>query len=113
MDSYSNTIINDLYIMVKYFSWDLNDPKKRINYMCYPINSVIFNFEDLKRIKICKKTHKIINEDDINVITNMFRFSEGPFYFEKPTNIYINNKMYFSELNFKNLNKYNFMMFEN
>jgi hypothetical protein len=113
MDSYSNTLINDLYILVKYQSWDLYHTKRRINYLCYPINTILFNFEFLKLIKICKKTFKIINDSDKKLVAEMLRFSNGPFYFEHPTHIYINYKDKFYNLKkfCKNINCFD--IFEN
>ena len=111
MDSYSNTIINDLYILVKYQSWDLYDIKKKTKYLCYPINSILFNFESLKKINICKQTFIIINDSDKKIVSDMFRLSNGPFYFEKPSHIYINNRNSF--LNLKKIFKNNFEIFDN
>jgi hypothetical protein len=113
MDTYSKTIIEHLYILVKYQSWDLNDIKKRTNYLCYPIKTVLFNFESLKKINICKKTFTIINDSDKKIVSEMFRFSNGPFYFEKPTHIYINDYNSFLNLKIVCKNKNNFEIFEN
>ena len=99
-----NSIHNNLenvYVLIVYDSWYSNEKKKYKNNICCPINTELYNLDILINIDIDKNNNKIISEDDKSKISNALRFSNGPYYFEKPTHILINNKGYFQEYELK------------
>lgn len=96
---YSN--LENVYVLIVYDSWYSNEKKITKNYMCCPIYTELYNLDIIISIKIDKDSNKIISDEDINKISNALRFSNGPYYFEKPTHMLINNKGYFQEYELK------------
>jgi len=79
---------NNSYVLIRYESWYSSDKKKKINLECFPIMSDLFNFRCLTNINICKTTYRIYDHD-VKKISDILRFSNGPFYFEKATHLYV------------------------
>ena len=99
--------LNNVYVLFRYETWFLNE-SKNINYISVPLNTIIYNLNGIIKIKICKKTNKIISDDDKKFVSDILRFSNGPYLFEKATHIWINNKEYFMEFEKKKFLQFRF-----
>lgn len=94
----------NIYVLIIYKSYYKNENKIMTNNICYPINTNIFNLEFMiQNIKLNKVDGKL-NAKSKKIAKNILRFSDGPYYFEEPTHIFINKKFYFESLTKKEFN---------
>lgn len=93
--------MEEIIVIIRYYSFYSNEPKKlKLNAICYPYFNNIYNFNFINKIK--KNEKNFIDREDRQKVSDWLRFSNGPYYFEKPTHLIITTEAALKEHNYFN-----------
>ena len=84
-----------VYVLIFYETKYSDNLKISKNFILAPLINDIYNFCIVKDIKINKKNGKI-KDEFVDILSSCLRFSTGPYFYEKPTHIYLNTLEYFN-----------------